>query len=176
MNINSFLNQTISLKLIVVVGGFWMIVAAIGVLYFFGGVKEGFQAGLVGIGSALDYKIGDGIKSSWENKGPNNASAGSSEANINSFDMTNSLNMASSTENASLIISQDNAFAALETNESGGDIPLPEGELVFFDKTKFSPECCPSPYSNSEGCVCASPEQMKYLNERGGNRTLTSVY
>ena len=173
MSINSFLNQTISLKLIIVVGGFWMIMAAIAVLYFFGGVKEGFQAGLVGIGSALDYKMGDGVKSSWENKGSNN-DVGNSVI-PSSMDMTNSLNMASSTENAGLIIKPDNAFADLETNE-GGKVPLPEGELVFFDKTKFSPECCPSPYSNSEGCVCASPEQMKYLNERGGNRTLTSVY
>jgi hypothetical protein len=64
----------------------------------------------------------------------------------------------------------------LEKNEGGGPIPLPEGELLFFDSTKFSPDCCPSVYSNADGCVCASPEQMKYLNERGGNRTLTSEY
>ena len=173
MSINSFLNQSISLKLIIVVGGFWLILAAIGVLYFFGGVKEGFQAGLVGIGSALDYKIGDGVKSSWENKGSNN-DAGHGVI-PGAIDIKSSLNMISSDEKASIIVGPDNVFTELETNE-GGEVPLPEGELVFFDKTKFSPECCPSPYSNSEGCVCASPEQMKYLNERGGNRTLTSVY
>ena len=49
-------------------------------------------------------------------------------------------------------------------------------DLLIFDKTKFSPDCCPSIYSNSMGCVCASAEQMKFLNERGGNRTLYSEY
>ena len=50
MSINSFLNQTISLKIIIVVSGFWLIVAAFALYYFFGGIKEGFQAGLVGLG------------------------------------------------------------------------------------------------------------------------------
>jgi hypothetical protein len=140
---NNFFDQTISLKLIIVVGGFWLIVAAIAVFYFFGGVKEGFKAGLVGMGSALDYKMGNGVKSSWENK----------EKSDDSSDI----------------------YSNLEQN-IGGPIPLPEDELLFFDKNKFSPDCCPSNYSNADGCVCASPEQMKYLNERGGNRTLTSEY
>jgi len=174
MSINSFLNQSISFKLIVVIGGFWLILAAIGVLYFFGGVKEGFQAGLVGIGSALNYKIGDGVKSSWENKGSNNDS--DTDGTLPGIvDIKSSLNMISSDVGTSIFVEADNIFAKLETNE-GGQVPLPEGELVFFNKTKFSPECCPSSYSSSAGCACASPEQMKYLNERGGNRTLTSVY
>ena len=152
MSINSFLNQTISLKLIIVVGGFWCIVAAIAIFYFFGSVKEGFQAGLVGIGSALDYKMGDGVKKSWENI---NA--------ITNLDKPNEINDAA------------NVFTDLEKNV-GGPVPLPEEELVFFDQNKFSPDCCPSNYSSADGCVCASPEQMKYLNERGGNRTLHDEY
>ena len=151
MSINSFFNQTISLKVIIVVGGFWLIVAALVFLYFFGGVKEGFQAGLVGLGSALDYKMGDGVKHSWENK---DTIANAKPSKIND-DM--------------------NIYSSLEKNE-GGPVPLPEGELLIFDNNKFSPECCPSAYSNSDGCVCAAPEQMKYLNERGGNRTLTGNY
>jgi hypothetical protein len=151
MSINSFLNQTISLKIIIVIGGFWLIVAAIALFYFFGGIKEGFQAGLVGLGTALDYKMGDGVKKSWENSNVVESTA-PSEINDN-----------------------DNIFSELEKNE-GGPIPLPEDELLFFSKNKFSPDCCPSPYSNSEGCVCASPEQMKYLSERGGNRTLYDPY
>lgn len=153
MGINKFLKQTISIKLIIVVGGFWMIVLAICVYLFFGGLKEGFDAGLVGLGSAIDYKMGDGVKRSWENKDT-----------ISDHKNPNALNDAS------------NIYSDLEKNEGGGPIPLPEDELLFFDSTKFSPECCPSTYSTSEGCVCASPEQMKYLNERGGNRTLTSEY
>ena len=50
--------------------------------------------------------------------------------------------------------------------------PLAASELLIFDTTKFAPECCPSAYSNSSGCVCASPEQLKFLNSRGGNRSL----
>jgi hypothetical protein len=151
MSINSFLNQTISLKVIIVIGSFWLIVAAIVIYYCFGGVKEGFQAGLVGLGTALDYKMGDGVKRSWENK-----------------DMP---------ENAKLEAVNDgaNIYSSLEKNE-GDPLPLPEGELLIFDNNKFSPECCPSTYSNADGCLCASPEQMKYLNERGGNRTLVGEY
>jgi len=151
MSINSFFNQTISLKLIIVVGGFWLIVAAIVIFYFFGGIKEGFQAGLYGLGSALDYKMGEGVKKSWENK---DVVDGNKPSTVND---------------------ESNVYSILEKNE-GGPVPLKEGELLIFDTNKFSPECCPSSYSNSDGCVCASPEQMQYLNERGGNRTLHDEY
>ncbi len=53
----------------------------------------------------------------------------------------------------------------------GGPVPLPEGEMVLFAQNKISLACCPSVYSSSNGCVCASPTQMRYLNERGGNNT-----
>lgn len=152
MSINKILDQTISIKLIIVVGGFWLIVAAFCVYFMFGGIKEGFNAGLVGLGSAIDYKMGDGVKRSWEN----------------SSTITNHKNPEALNDAA-------NIYSDLEKNE-GGPIPLPEGELLFFDTNKFTPECCPSTYSNSEGCLCASPEQMKYLNERGGNRTLVGEY
>jgi len=152
MSINKFLDQTISIKLIIVGGGFWLIVAVFVVYFIFGGIKEGFNAGLVGIGSAIDYKMGDGVKRSWENNDT-----------IREHKNPNALNDSS------------NIYSDLEKNE-GGPIPLPEGELLFFDTNKFTPECCPSTYSNADGCLCASPEQMKYLNERGGNRTLTSEY
>lgn len=66
-------------------------------------------------------------------------------------------------------------YEHLDTNH-GGPVPLPEGQLYMFDQNVSKPECCPSTYSSSTGCVCASSEQMKYLNQRGGNRTLTSEY
>jgi hypothetical protein len=152
MSINKFLEQTISIKLIIVVGGFWLIVAAFLVYFMFGGIKEGFNAGLVGLGSAIDYKMGDGVKKSWENAG----------TIINH-------------KNPDALNDSANIYSELEKNE-GGPVPLPEDELLIFDSNIFSPECCPSPYSTADGCVCATPEQMKYLNERGGNRTLTSEY
>jgi hypothetical protein len=54
------------------------------------------------------------------------------------------------------------------------DEPLKNGEMVIFAKNKFKPECCPAPYSSSTGCVCMTPEQIKFLNTRGGNRTSDS--
>lgn len=32
--------------------------------------------------------------------------------------------------------------------------------------------CCPSDYTCSRGCVCTTKNQRKYINQRGGNRTL----
>lgn len=61
-------------------------------------------------------------------------------------------------------------------NNTGGKVPLPEGQLAMFYDNKSSPDCCPSTYSTSTGCVCATSEQMKYLNTRAGNRTLNTQY
>lgn len=58
----------------------------------------------------------------------------------------------------------------------GGPIPLPPGELLIFAQNQVKPECCPSYYSSSTGCVCTSQKQWDYLNERGGNRTLTTEF
>jgi hypothetical protein len=69
-------------------------------------------------------------------------------------------------------------FGYGEMNNTGSaysaDEPLKNGEMVIFAKNKFKPECCPAPYSSSTGCVCMTPEQIKYLNTRGGNRTSDS--
>lgn len=46
----------------------------------------------------------------------------------------------------------------------------------FFDNIHFKPECCPSTYSSSSGCACMCPEQLKYLNSRGGNRSQVSMF
>jgi hypothetical protein len=147
MSLIKFLEKTVSFKIIVVITGFWLIISAIVILYLFGGIKEGFNAGLAGVGAAMDYKMGNGVKTSWEN----------------------------SNQGPAPVPSSNDIFANLEINASG-PIPLPEGELLFFDTNKFSPECCPATYSTAEGCVCAAPEQMKYLSQRGGNRTLIDEY
>ena len=46
----------------------------------------------------------------------------------------------------------------------------------FLASTKFTPECCPSTYSSSTGCACLNPQQINYLNQRGGNRTCSSIF
>jgi hypothetical protein len=156
MGIDTFFEKRISIKTLFLIMIFGLIFGTIFLYFAFGGVKEGFQAGLVGIGAAIDYKMGDGVKKSWENK-------------------NTLLNNNPSPMDSKAINDSANIYSALEKNE-GGPIPLPEDEMLIFDTNKFSPDCCPSNYSTAEGCVCASPEQMKYLNERGGNRTLTGEY
>jgi hypothetical protein len=50
--------------------------------------------------------------------------------------------------------------------------PQPDG-MFLFANNKSSPECCKaSSYSTGNGCVCTTPEQLRFLNTRGGNRTV----
>jgi hypothetical protein len=55
-------------------------------------------------------------------------------------------------------------------------LPLPEGELDLFAKTKFKPECCPNAYSTSTGCACMSVNTYDYLTHRAGNNVPYSEY
>ncbi len=43
--------------------------------------------------------------------------------------------------------------------------------LFIFRDNQSKPECCGASFSSSTGCVCTTPQQRKYINERGGNRT-----
>lgn len=58
----------------------------------------------------------------------------------------------------------------------GTSVPLSENEMFYFANNEFKGECCPSTYSSSTGCACMSVDQINYLNQRGGNRTITSNY
>jgi len=55
-------------------------------------------------------------------------------------------------------------------------VPLPEGELLMFANTPFKPQCCPSAYSNSQGCACMTADQYNYLIQRGSNNVPFSEY
>jgi len=55
-------------------------------------------------------------------------------------------------------------------------IPLPEGELDMFARTKFHPKCCPNAFSSSMGCACMTTGQLDYLHARGGNNVPYSEY
>lgn len=49
--------------------------------------------------------------------------------------------------------------------------PTPEG-IWFLSNTKSSPKCCKSTtYSTGAGCLCTTPNQLHFLNMRGGNRS-----
>ncbi len=56
-----------------------------------------------------------------------------------------------------------------------GPYSLPDTKPIpgwFLSDTKSSPNCCKaSTYSTSTGCLCTTPEQLQFLNMRGGNRT-----
>lgn len=43
--------------------------------------------------------------------------------------------------------------------------------LDMYSLERGSHSCIPSPYSNSQGYLCMTPEQVKLLNTRGGNQT-----
>lgn len=40
---------------------------------------------------------------------------------------------------------------------------------IMFDAT-FTPECCPTPYSSSMGCLCPTEKDAGMIISRGGNR------
>lgn len=61
-------------------------------------------------------------------------------------------------------------------NREKQDVPLGKSELLMFNNTPFKPECCPSTYSNSDGCACITTNQYNYLIERGGNNIPYSEY
>ena len=61
-------------------------------------------------------------------------------------------------------------------NRPKQQLPLPEGEMFFFETTQFKPECCPNTYSNSSGCACMTTEQYNYLVTRSGNNLPYSEY
>jgi len=44
--------------------------------------------------------------------------------------------------------------------------------LFIFKNNQAKPECCSASYASDMGCVCTTPEQRKYINTRGGNRTV----
>jgi len=111
-----------------------------------GGVKEGFAVAKGLTGAALNYSMGDGVKVTWEH--PNK------DYSYNSW------------------------FRSLEGNTMGLTPPFPTdlNKLDMLSNNQFDPDCCPATYSNSMGCACVTPEQMKYLNMRGGNRTFNTEF
>lgn len=42
--------------------------------------------------------------------------------------------------------------------------------MFMMAYNRSSPECCPSTYSSSRGCVCMSDAQRDFINRRGSNK------
>lgn len=43
--------------------------------------------------------------------------------------------------------------------------------MFMFAYNKSSPDCCPSTFSSSRGCVCMSEAQRNFINKRGANKS-----
>jgi len=41
----------------------------------------------------------------------------------------------------------------------------------MFSHNQFKPECCPSTYSTSTGCLCRNEIQDRFIQSRGGNQS-----
>ena len=42
--------------------------------------------------------------------------------------------------------------------------------MFMFAHNQSHPDCCPSTYSTSTGCVCVTKKQADHLSKRGGNQ------
>jgi hypothetical protein len=50
---------------------------------------------------------------------------------------------------------------------------LKNSKKMFLLNNYFKPQCCPSVYSNEQGCACLTHEQIMHLSKRAGNATNT---
>uniref|UniRef100_A0A6C0K2S6 Uncharacterized protein n=1 Tax=viral metagenome TaxID=1070528 RepID=A0A6C0K2S6_9ZZZZ len=50
-------------------------------------------------------------------------------------------------------------------------VPGPDSLFIFRDN-QAKPGCCSASYSSDMGCICTTPQQRKFINTRGGNRTM----
>jgi hypothetical protein len=105
--------------------------------------RVGLKEGMDVMGSSLDWTMGGDVANSWTNK-----------ADKYSHGMEYS------------------SAQSKWSQYKGTPVPLPEGQMSMFADNEFKPECCPSTYSNSSGCACITQEQINYINQRGGNRTI----
>jgi hypothetical protein len=146
-----------------------------------GGIQEGFDL-LDNIGANLTYNMGKNMNGGVYDMQFTQGDNSTLKEDIEKFsppyenefkDNEKNKEKEQDTSNETTI----NIYKDLETNnvkEESLDSEIKR--LDVFENTKFSPECCPSNYSSSTGCACMTPEQMKFLGQRGGNRTLNTEY
>jgi len=79
--------------------------------------------------------------------------------------------------NDELYVVQGNAVPAVQYQTSDENLTGPpingfEGgpeKMFMFANNISSPECCPSTFADSTGCVCTTDAQRDYFAQRGGN-------
>ena len=47
--------------------------------------------------------------------------------------------------------------------------PKSETKMFMLANNRTSPNCCPSTFSTSTGCLCTTKNQRKYISSRGNN-------
>ena len=108
--------------------------------------------------ASLNYNIGNGVPVSYSNKllQPGGSSTWRHEPNNVPL------------RNQKTFVPQGSQLPL--ANESRYVLPVPNS-MFYFNKNKVSLACCPSTYTSSDGCVCTTPEQRKFIGEeRGGNK------
>jgi hypothetical protein len=76
-----------------------------------------------------------------------------------------------------------NSFKTTRFVPDGLDKPSLNGSEELKNVSNFvlnrnvaSPDCCPSVYSTSNGCVCPNKEQNMFIQSRGGNSTYATEF
>jgi hypothetical protein len=62
-----------------------------------------------------------------------------------------------------------NVISSYQPNNENTDV-YAEKHIDLLFTAKFKPECCPSPYSTSSGCLCLDRNHTSLIKMRGGNR------
>ena len=62
-------------------------------------------------------------------------------------------------------------FTCKEIKQGISDYPKTYNLDPLFNGI-FKPECCPSPYSSSTGCLCDDVNTTELIKVRGGNRIM----
>lgn len=95
------------------------------------GPSEGFSASLQPAG--VGYRVSQGVAGSWADRPASMVGA-----------------VPTIIENPRVIYQGSPLPLAYEARAS----PPPKDSMFYFARHRCAPECCPSPYSCSHGCVC----------------------
>ena len=108
-------------------------------------------------GAPLNYNIGKGISISYADKILEPGGASTWRHQPNNVPL----------RNQKMFVPQGTQIPL--AGESRSVLPVPNS-MFYFNENQVSMACCPSTYTTSDGCVCTTPQQRKYIGEeRGGN-------
>ena len=71
----------------------------------------------------------------------------------------------------SIMLIKTEGFTCKEVKDSISEYPKTYNLDPLFNGI-FKPECCPTPYSTSSGCLCTDVNTTELIIVRGGNRIM----